>query len=220
MACRCRGLGMMIALAALAAGAGGCNYFRPATAPGTSAPPVPQDYSQPDATLETIRLAVEAKGQSGAAEAYVGAFADSTANEIPGYHQFFWPEDAAAWKAANKTVPSDWNLKLERLFYNYSQRSLVNLRPEPYQMIWEPDPDNSDRQDVNPSILHRRYTLLAIGATGEAAEVIARGFADLTLHHAGNGNWYITRWEDRPDPVLVDPKLPQVTWGQRRLESQ
>ena len=43
--------------------------------------------------------------------------------------------------------------------------------------------------------------------------------SSLTFHPFA-GNWRITRWEDRPDLVVNPYGLPQVTWGQRRLESQ
>jgi hypothetical protein len=87
-------------------------------------------------------------------------------------------------------------------------------------MAWGPDPDNTDLVGVSPTVLHRRYTILALAEDGKTNEIIARGFADLTLYQSSDGNWYITRWEDRPDPVQLDPNLTQVTWGWRRLDSQ
>lgn len=201
----------------------GCNYFKP-TDPEVP-PPGPAiigDYSTAEATLATVVQAVQAKGQPGAAAVYSGAFADSTVHgDIPGFHQVFWPQDAARWIAAGRTVPTDWNFRSESQFYDKGTQSLIQLRPGSYQLTWEPDPNNADRIG-NPTLLHRRYTLLALGEDQKVTDIVARGFADLTFQQASNGDWFITRWEDREDPEPYDPtgKLTNVTWGQRRLEYQ
>jgi hypothetical protein len=203
-------------VAAALTAAAGCDYFKPTDPEPPAENQVAADYSTADATLETLRLAVESKGQGGAAQSYLGAFADSTLHpEIHGFHQFFDPADEAAWTG---TVPSDWNLSNERNFFNVGEKALVALRPETYQMFLERDPFNADREQDKSTLLHRRYTILAIGQTGDVADVIARGFADLTLEQAANGFWYISRWEDRRDPDPFNPDFPQVTLGQRRLE--
>jgi hypothetical protein len=210
-------------LLALALALPGCDYFKPEDPEPPVGDTISGDYSSPDATLRTIADAVTAKGQPGAAQAYAGAFADSTLNPgIPGYHQDFYPLDATRWIASGRTVPADWNVVLETRFYDNGTQSLIQRWPGQYQLTWEPDPSNPDRTGINPTLLHRRYTLLSLDEGGVPLDVVARGFADLTFHQAGNGNWYITRWEDREDPEPYDPTgaLVNVTWGQRRLEYQ
>jgi len=200
----------------------GCDYFRPADPPSpASGDVIPADYTSVEGTLETVRLAVEAKGLQGAAEAYAGAFADSApppSPPSPGFLHFWWPADEAAWVAGGREVP-DWNHDEERVFYNIGARSLVNLRDEDYQMTWEAESGNPDEPGDGFVIAHRRYRIDAMGVAGVPVEIIARGYADLTITQLSDGNWKITRWNDRADPE-PDPLLPQRTWGQRRLESK
>lgn len=199
--------------------ASGCDYFRPADPPAVDTEePIALDYSSPEATLYTLELAIEAKGLKAGAEAYAGAFADSTGAETPDFHQFFWPADEASWVASGRDVP-DWTYDQERVFYNVSPRSLINLWAQPYDMTWEPEPGNPDLNGDGFVVVHRRYLLYAMGAAGAPVAIIAKGYADLTLTQVGTGDWKITRWNDRADPVN-ELGLEQKTWGQRRLESQ
>lgn len=205
----------------LVAGVSGCNYFRPEKAPPPSDPIPPADYSQPEQTLETLKLAIEDK-RSISAGNYIGVFADSTLEQIPGYHQYFYPDDAVLWAQSGKNVPQDWNTRLERRFFDVGPTSLINILPNvTYEVTFAKDPENPDREGTDPTILHRHYQILAIDPnSGDELEVIAYGFADLTFVQAPGGNWRITRWDDRRDLVQNPFGLPQVTWGQRRLESQ
>lgn len=219
MRTRSRNLLPLVAGAVVLALSAGCDFFRPADPPAPGADEVIfQDYSNVEATLETIRLAVEAKGLKGGPEAYSNAFADSTQPATPGFLHFWWPLDEAAWVAGGREVP-DWNHDEERVFYNIGPRSLVILRAEEYRMIWEPEQGNPDESGDGFQVVHRHYSIDAIGVAGVPVEIIARGYADLTITQLSDGTWKITRWNDRADPV-VDPALPQRTWGQRRLESK
>jgi hypothetical protein len=210
-----------IATLVLALAVAGCNYFRPQAAPLPSDPAPPSDYSQPEQTLQTLKLAIEDK-RSLSAGNYIGVFADSTLEQIPGYHQYFYPEDAVLWAASGKNVPEDWNVRLERRFFDVGPTSLINVNPgNLYEVTFTKDLENPDREGTDPTILHRHYQIVAIDPnTGQVVEMIAYGFADLTFFQAPGGNWRISRWDDRPDVNPNQFGLPQVTWGQRRLESQ
>jgi len=212
---------MLVLLVLLAAAATGCKFFRPDTPPPPGDPPPPFDYSQPEQTLETLRLAIEDK-RSLSAGNYIGVFADSTLEQIPGYHQFFYPEDAVLWAQSGRNVPEDWNVRLERRFFDVGPTSLINVNPNAiYEVTFSKDLENPDREGIDVTVLHRQYQVLALDPTsGAIIEVIAYGFADLTFHQAPSGDWRITRWDDRRDLVVNPYGLPQVTWGQRRLESQ
>lgn len=196
----------------------GCDFFRPEEPPAVgNEETIPQNYSSPEATLLTIELAVEAKGLKAGSVAYAGAFADSTAPETPGFHQFFWTADEAAWAQAGNTVPA-WGHQQEAEFYNIKPRNLISLRDEPYAMEWVPETGNPDEPGDGFVVMHRRYTVYAMGAEGTPVAIIAKGYADLTITQLASGEWKITRWNDRADPEN-DLGLEQKTWGQRRLES-
>jgi hypothetical protein len=202
-------------LALLAAtGIGGCGYFHPARPENPSnGEVVTIDLNSPDETLGTIKAAVEAKGLKSGDAAYRACFADSTAPATPAFHAFFAVENVNAWISGGRLMPTDWTLKNEATFYNVGPLSLVNLRPEIYQMTWDPTND-TDTFGTNFAILHRHYAILAIGQNGDVAGTIARGYADISLVVSAAGNWVIVQWADRVDDN------PVYTWGQRRLESQ
>jgi hypothetical protein len=205
----------LVAVLISAAGIGGCGYFHPARPenPGKGIVIVP-DQGSPDATLGTIKAAVEAKGLQGGDAAYRVCFADSTAPATPAFHAFFAPENQASWVSGGRALPSDWTLKNEATFYNIGTLSLVNLRPEIYQMTWEIENPPHDDFNANVAILHRHYEILAIGQSGDVAGTVAKGYADITLVPSSTGAWVIVLWQDRVDD---DPAL---TMGQKRLESQ
>jgi len=224
--CAMRMRSVLVLLVLLAGAAAGCKFFRPDTPPPPGDPPPPFDYSQPEQTLETLRLAIEDK-RSLSAGNYIGVFADSTIEQIPGYHQYFVEEDALLWAQSGRNVPEDWNVRLERRFFDVGPTSLINVNPNAlYEVTFVKDPDNADREDFDDgegrtTILNRHYQILAIDPnSNEIVEVIAYGFARLTFRQAPGGDWRITRWDDKRDPVPNPYGLPQVTWGQRRLESQ
>lgn len=212
----------IMALLTLATCLAGCNWFRPEKAPLPSDPPPPSDYTQPEQTLETLKLAIEDK-RSLSAGNYIGAFADSTLEQVPGFHQFFYPAEADQWRQSGKNVPEDWDVRLERRFFDVGQSSLINLNPNTYYEVTFTRDDDSppDLVGVSPTILHRKYQIVAFDeSSNQAVEIIARGIAHLTFYETPGKLWRITRWDDEPDLSSNVFGLPQVSWGQRRLESQ
>jgi hypothetical protein len=185
----------------------GCNYFRPADAEPPSGASIIPDYSDPDATLRTMALAIVDKARTNGASIYAGALAESTSTSTPAFRQFFWPADSASWvQTSGRPVPSPWTFALERDFYT----RFIALRGEGYQMQWGP---GRQSDDVGPSqaTIYRQYLV-----TTESGDSIAIGQADLQFYKTG-ANWLITRWDDRPDPHANPTNPEQQTLGLRRL---
>ena len=198
----------------------GCRgLFTPAIPEPPTGRPIVPDYRSPEATLRTMALGIQAKGQG--ASAWLGAFADSTRPEDgPAYHQFFDPADLEFDQGTcGCEAPTDWRTSQEQEFY----LEFLSVRPsDEYAAIFDsvetrPDPTAGDTE----AVLHRRYLVLATALDGNSTQVIAVGFADLTFTKVAAGRWLITRWEDHVDPdVGVNPSDPeQLTLGRRRLES-
>jgi len=191
--------------------------------PEASEPPrgraVVLDYRSPEATLRTMALGMQAKGQG--ASAWLGAFADSSRPEDgPGYHQFFDSADLQYFQGTcGCEAPTDWRTSQEQEFY----LEFLSVRPsDDYAAIFDsvetdPDPTPSDTE----ALLHRQYRVLATSLDGNGTQIIAVGFADLTFTKVAADRWLITRWQDRVDPAVgVNPSDPeQLTLGRRRLES-
>lgn len=195
----------------------GCDYFRAAQpeAPTGDDAFLP-DYSDPDRTLETIANAIADKARTIGITAYTGAFAESTSTSTPGYHQLFWPTDVSNWITSGHTPPSDWGFALERNFYV----RFVNLRGDNYRMEWAPDDANPDDVRGSQATIHRHYVVTTLAEDGSVSSTLAVGFADLILIQFPDGDWEITRWNDRIDPE-ADPNDPeQLTLGRRRLNTQ
>jgi len=199
-------------LAAALAG-GGCDLFRPADPEPPGGSVIIPDYSSPETTLESLALALADKARTNGTSVYVGAFAESTSAATPAYHHFFSPEDAASWIVLGREVPV-WNLNLEQNFYI----KFVTLRGEDYRLIWIPDDLNPDDIRETQATIHRYYTIDTEDLDGNLTGALARGFADLTFLRGTDGNWRITRWEDRVDPS-ADPGAEEVTLGRRRLNT-
>ncbi len=217
-----RALLRLVALAALwlATTAGGCNYFAPAVPePPSGGDFIDPVYTDPDATLETIRAAVEIKGLGNGSSAYAGAFADSAQPSTPEYLQVFWQEEVLRWQNSSGRTAPPWRFALEQNFYT----QFVQLRGEPYLMVWTPD-DNAEPDDIDDvagtALIHRHYRVVAEAEDQSTSTVIAIGFADISFLRSPSGEWRIVRWEDRPDP-LADPSTnpDEVTLGQRRLNT-
>lgn len=194
-------------------GIAACDYFRPAEPepPSTLTSFVP-DYGSPDSTLATIAKALADKGRTIGATAYAGAFAESLAGSIAGYHHIFWPQDVADW---NRVPPGDWDFNLEQTFYT----RFIRLFPNAYHVEWTPDDLNPDNSGANAATIHRKYQVTAHAADGTRIGFIAVGFADLTLLRFPDGNWRIVRWEDRRDPDADPNDSDQRTLGLRRLNT-
>jgi hypothetical protein len=203
---------LVLALAALA---GGCDFFRPAEPePPAEGSIIVPDYSHPDSTLAYLAIAIADKGRTNGATVYAGAFAESTSTSTPAYHQFFWPLDAAEWEGLGRAVP-DWTRPLELAFYN----QLINLRGDLYRLEWFEDPPNPDAPGSDRWVVHRRYRLTTTTVDGDFTTTVAVGYADLTLALGADGHWRIMIWQDRRDPE-ADPEDPDaVTLGRRRLNS-
>jgi hypothetical protein len=200
-----------VALGALVCG---CNYFRPADPEPPKQGTFTPSYIDPDATLQTIADAVADKARTIGITAYTAAFAESTAATTPAYHQFFWPTDAAAWVNSGHTVPADWNSTLERNFYV----RFVNLRGDGYEVEWTRDEANPDNVQGDVASIHRHYVVRTLAEDLSITSTLAIGYADLTMALL-EGNWRITRWNDRIDPAADPNDAEQITLGRRRLNT-
>jgi hypothetical protein len=198
---------------------GGCGLFTPAVPEPPTGRPIVLDYRSPEATLRTMALGIESKGQG--ASAWLGAFADSSSPEDgPGYHQFFDPADLDFYESAcGCEAPTSWRNSQEQAFY----LEFLSVRPsDGYTILFEevdenPDPPAGDEE----ALLHRRYRVFATAPDGNSTSIIAVGFADLTFTKISADRWLITRWNDHVDPAVgVNPSDPeQLSLGRRRLES-
>jgi hypothetical protein len=197
----------------------GCKgLFTPAVPEAPTGPPLIPNYRSPELTLRTMKEALAAKARG--SSAWLGAFADSSAPGVPGYHQFFDPTDLSVFgSSCGCQVPSDWSLTQEQTFY----LQFLNVRPsDNYQAVFDSVADNPDPPptDDTHAVLHRHYQLIATSPDGNSTLIIAIGYADLTLTKVGD-QWLITRWDDHVDPLVtanpIDPY--QLTLGRRRLEA-
>ena len=195
---------VLVLLAALP----GCSFFRPEDPePPAEGQTLIPDYSTPDATLETMRQGVEAKSSLGG-NAWLDAFAEAFVHN-------FWPEDEDDYESTTGTDAPTWNLVLEEPFYF----RLADYRPgETYQMIWEEDDSQADIINAETATLHRHYQITAV--TDQTAQIIAIGYADLSLVKDAEGNWRIVEWNDRRDPAASPTDTEQQTLGLRRLNFQ
>ena len=211
-----------LVVVALGPAAAGCGMFKPDDPqPPDDTNPILADYSSPEATLETLRQAIEAKAFRGGPTAYAGAFSDSSSNpNQPGFLQFFDVGDKIRYEdVSGRPAPEPWYYLLE---VNFFQR-FINLRSDAYRMDWFPDPDIPDDPPTDPNDsfaeYHRRYLINADSEDGATSQVIAIGIADLSFFRRPEDNhWVIVRWQDRPDFDNYDPDDPeQVTLGYRRM---
>jgi len=197
----------------------GCGLFDPTSPepPGQNRP-VPTNYSHPDSALNTIDLAVEAKGSTNAASAYTRAFADSDGVSADGVDFHAFVSNEILEQFCNPFTPrcetaTHWDFDQEAIFYG----SLIRLYDYPFSVEFTKDDPNPDEPGDDLWILHRKYVIRAHPTSGPI--VVATGFADLYFVKAASSvnRWVIHRWEDRRDPN-ADSSLP--TWGERRVRSQ
>jgi hypothetical protein len=160
------------------------------------------------------------KGSSGR-NAYYDALADSTSASTPAFYAFHYPAVVDAWRlTAQRDPPNPWDLRLEKLFYDY----LISVLPEfTYVFAW--GPDNTAQLDqiddsAGTALVHRYYELQALSSDGQIQKTIAIGFADLYMQKV-NSRWVLIRWEDRVNPADgVNPADPDHrSMGWRRLDS-
>jgi len=197
----------------------GCvNPFAPAKPEPPNGGGVVEDFSTPKKLLQTIADALADKGPSGAT-AYADAMGDSTGPGTRAFYAFHDPRVVDAWRAnAQRDPPDPWDLRLERIFYNY----LIGFFPSlDFSFQWATDP-NSPLDDVqtDSAVLHRRYVLQGSGAGGAIQTIIAIGYADLYLQKR-DSRWFLYRWQDRLDEsVGVNPTEDyNRTMGWWRLNS-
>ena len=189
--------------------AGGCDYFRPQVPEPPRGTAIQVDYSDPDATLRTMTLAIADKARTNGTSAWVGAVAD-------GFELQFWPEDVQRWESTSGRPAPDWTVLLEQNFYT----RFVGLRGDNYLLEWLPDETRPDDFGLAGATIHRHYLVTIETDDNVSNGFLAIGYADLTFIKSPQGQWLIARWEDRPDPE-ADPNDPeQVTLGLRRLGTQ
>jgi hypothetical protein len=186
-----------IAVGLIAAWAGllaGCELFKPAIPEPPVTSGINTNYTTPEAVLETVADAVEAKSTLAGQTAYAGAFADSTVDGIP-YYATFVPEVKRRYESSGRTAPT-WNYGEENRFYPV----LITLRSEPYLMTFTRDETmlNDDR-GTDAATLYRRYQVYASGQDGSTLGYVALGLAELHLQRTPRGRWAIVRWVDQVD---------------------
>ena len=155
------------------------------------------------------------KGRGNGPQAYLGAFADSTAGDPP-LAIGFDPDVIAERIAANKPPPA-WTRALEQQFYLY----LGTLSADEYLLQWSSYPSApNDVTDGNPEILYREYTLTAT-PSGGLPDTIGIGRADLYLFKTPNGppRWTITAWVDHLDPAYPAADAAHRSFSRLRIDS-
>jgi len=188
----------------------GCYLFQPRNPQPPTQGGVPVDYSSTEASLTTMKLAIEAKGASNSLTAYHDAFADSVVSgDRQSFLAFFDPTVVAVWQSATSgTPPSIWTLKQEGQVLSY----VTGLSGNDYVFSWLTDVDHphDETPDPNTQVLHRQYVLEAQAPVqgGVKVDTLAIGYADLTFILGANAKWVISRWQDRVDPA-VGPNPPQ-----------
>ena len=207
-----------IGLTSLLLTAAGCDMFRPARPePPASSDTIIPKYSFPDTTLETLGRGIQAKGLPGGVDAYIGGLADPT-KDGQGFQAGFDPATVNRYTAGGGSVPTVWDLTLERNFYA-KFATLPLAANSVYQMEWiRDDPSGNDEYDdvAGTALLHRRYVVYAIFTDGTALD-IADGFVDLDFIRTSPERWVILRWKDRENGA-GDLNPEALSFGQRRLE--
>jgi hypothetical protein len=205
---------LLLASAWIASSGAACSLFRPATPEPPSGSAIVPDYRTIDATLETMALGIEDKARTNGLTAYVGALADTNADQRA-FHAFFDPLTLSRYVG---TVPQDWNRALEEQKFYPSFVRLPVAAAADYAMEWNTDlsAGNDDITDAT-ALLHRHYRVIATVADG-TPDTVASGFADLYLVKSSANRWALVRWDDREDPNPPGPDA--LSFGQRRLESQ
>lgn len=214
-----RGRGSFLVLGALwcATTALRCNFFQPATPEPPTGEAITPNYSDPDATLGTMKQAIEDKGRRNGQTVYLRAFADTTVDRR-GFHAFFDPVSVAR---ANRTPPDDWDVPEEGNFYNKFATLPVGASSS-YLMEWGTEPypgapDDEEDPAAGTAVLRRHYEVTAALESGDGL-LIAHGNADLYFVRLSSDRWAIVRWDDHEDDPMPNPEA--LSFGQRRLESQ
>ena len=187
-----------IALAALGLALSGCNYFRPAQpelprGSGTQGSGVHVNYSAPDSTLATLKLAIQDKSATNGQSAYVGGLADPTTDDVE-FTATFDPLTLARFSTPPSTA---WGLQNEQLFYAALSQIDASFT---FSFTWGVF-QGAVNDELNPTTatLYRSYTLRATQDGGATYINEARGNAELHLILSGS-RWKIVKWIDSEDP--------------------
>jgi hypothetical protein len=195
---------------------GGCSMFEPARAePPVNSNSIREDFSSPDATLETISRAFAAK--TSGATTYLDCLANT---EALSYTAVF---DAAVLQAYPGSPPSEWTASYELAFYNHfiekriSGRDSVSFDSIAAQPDPDPDPNHPDLLVIN-----RHYEAWDIVTEGEAITHTRQAIGNATLTFVRiSSRWLILTWTDKVDPDIgVNPvETGDRTFSWRRLEA-
>ena len=200
------------------------NPFKPAEPElGAGGITVPEDFSTPEDLLTTIELAISAK--TNGISAYLNALADSTRVGDLAFRAYYDPEVKRNFETLDP-APEPWNLDYERAFPG----NLASRRPQDsfdFRFIVDNNEFELDKFPANGSdtgLVHRRYLLRAKSPNSSddtSGEIIAIGFADLSLRKDSNSRWAIFRWVDHVDPAVTATPAAgeQRCWSYRRLQS-
>jgi len=213
--------GRLALLALLALSAGCVNPFRPADPQQPEGGVVQEDFRTPEDVLNTMAAAIQSKSSSGAT-AWFHAFAESIQVGDRNYRQFYDGAVKQSWQSATSlAAPEPWDGSLER---GLPSRLFGFRATASYAFVWGTDPD-SPSDDINNDVdtvqFHRKYQLLASTSTSANQEIIATGFADLSLFKPqGGSRWFISRWNDRLDKTYgVNPPNSEYSMSRHRLDS-
>ena len=200
------GIRILLVAAWIALSGAACDLFTPATPEQPEGAVIVGNYTFPDSTLATIARAIRAKGNSGGADAYRLALADTTADR-KNFYAFFDPLTLARFQS----VPNPWTRVEEQVFYGRFAAANGNLA---YDMKWA---DGTQTHDPTDSliVLDRKYQIFLRQTTG-VVNVMAQGYAELHFWRSGN-NWVLMRWFDREDSTAAQGVK---SYGHLRLENQ
>ena len=188
----------------------GCDYFRPAQpeVSGDVVPPVPTDYSTPEATLTTVQLAIQDKSASTGTTAYRQAFANPL-TDGQGFSATFDPNTLLRFTAPD----IDWNFDREQIFYSKLSQLDASFK---FVFGWGHDFPRAppDETGASTATLYRSYSLRAT-TDGSLYVYEAFGYAEIHFVLVDN-KWKIVRWIDFEFPQ-ADFNAGQKSFGFLRL---
>jgi hypothetical protein len=189
----------------LAAGSIGCGLFKPTEPEPPSGGVVQADYTEPERTLATLALGIEAKGASSGLTAYLDGLASPSRDGLD-FNTLHLASVVQAL-AGVVTPPNPWTHALESAFYP----RLIAVASAPYSMTWSVDGRFSAEDQIGSedAVLNRIYLIQT------PSRVIARGYAKLTFKQTAPGRWVIVLWEERN---VEAGESEEVTFSMLRLK--
>jgi hypothetical protein len=197
---------ILLVAAWIALSGAACDLFTPAKPEAPQGEVIIGNYSDPESTLATIATAIRSKGNSGGADAYRRALAD-TALDRHNFYAYFDPATVIGFT----NVPNPFRSVEEQVFYGKFMAYYGNLA---YDMKWSEGQATFDPTD-SLIVLDRKYQIYLRQSTG-VVNVIGQGYAQLHFWRSGN-NWVLMRWFDREDPSVAQGVK---SYGRLRLENQ